>query len=197
MRSVFYSWTNSVCTMSHLWRTSIGLQLGSSEGGEKSTDTDQNLILMKHFAAVDTNVKCHPYLSDIFRDDASEGAWTIVPVNFHFIRWLYDNKSKCLIYILTLFKHPVNRIHTKWLQLTNYSMEQSLFWEAKSHSVNQFPASYGTRNFITVFTRARHWLISSKSWAICVTSTPSRQIFLRSILMLPSKCSLLFRFPNQ
>jgi len=31
-------------------------------------------------------------------------------------------------------------------------------WEAHSHSESQkIPAFYGTRWFITVFTRARHW----------------------------------------
>jgi len=35
-------------------------------------------------------------------------------------------------------------------------MEQSPSSEADSHSVKKFPAFYGTRSFITVFTRDRH-----------------------------------------
>jgi hypothetical protein len=37
--------------------------------------------------------------------------------------------------------------------------------------VNKFPAFYGTRRFITVFTTARHW---SLSWARWIQSTPSQ-----------------------
>jgi len=35
--------------------------------------------------------------------------------------------------------------------------------------VKKFPALYGTRSLITVFTRARHWLLFS---ARCIQSTP-------------------------
>jgi hypothetical protein len=35
-------------------------------------------------------------------------------------------------------------------------MEKSPSWEAISHSVKKLPGFYGTRKFITVFTRARH-----------------------------------------
>jgi hypothetical protein len=37
-------------------------------------------------------------------------------------------------------------------------MEQNTSWEAGSHSFSQeTPTFYGTRKFITVSTRARHW----------------------------------------
>jgi hypothetical protein len=49
--------------------------------------------------------------------------------------------------------------------------------------VNKFPAFYGTRRFITAFTRARHL---SLSWARSIQSTPYQPISLRSILILSS-----------
>jgi hypothetical protein len=45
----------------------------------------------------------------------------------------------------------------------------------------KFRTFYGTRRFITVFTRARHW---SLSWARWILSTSSRPLPLRSILIL-------------
>jgi hypothetical protein len=42
---------------------------------------------------------------------------------------------------------------------------------------------YGTRRFITVFTKAHHWTLS---WAIRIQFAPSIPISLRSILMLSS-----------
>jgi hypothetical protein len=53
--------------------------------------------------------------------------------------------------------------------------------------VQQFPVFYGTRRFITVFTRARH---GSLSWARCIQSTPSHPVFIRSILILSSHLRL-------
>jgi hypothetical protein len=44
-----------------------------------------------------------------------------------------------------------------------------------------FPAFYGTRWFITVFTTARHW---SLSWARWIQSTVSHDMYLTSILIL-------------
>jgi hypothetical protein len=46
--------------------------------------------------------------------------------------------------------------------LTTWS--RVLLWGANSHSVNEFPAFYGTRSFITVFTEARHWTLSWAWW---------------------------------
>jgi hypothetical protein len=61
--------------------------------------------------------------------------------------------------------------------------------------VKKFPAFYGTRRFMTVFTRARHW---SLSWVRWIQSTPSHLISLRLILILSSHLgvrlpSVLFR----
>jgi hypothetical protein len=49
--------------------------------------------------------------------------------------------------------------------------------------------SYGTRRFITVFTKARHWTLSWASW---IQFTPSIPISPRSILMLSSPYAWVF-----
>jgi hypothetical protein len=53
--------------------------------------------------------------------------------------------------------------------------------------VNKFPAFYGTRRFITVFTRACHW---SLSWARWIQSTSSHTLSVRSIMILSSHVRL-------
>ena len=47
----------------------------------------------------------------------------------------------------------------------------------------KFPTFYGTRKFITTFTRARHL---SLSWARCIQSMPQHPTSWRSILILSS-----------
>jgi len=55
-------------------------------------------------------------------------------------------------------------------------MEQNLLEKLTSTQlVKKFPAFYGTRRFITVFTRARHW---SESWARWIQSPTSYPIYL-------------------
>jgi hypothetical protein len=53
--------------------------------------------------------------------------------------------------------------------------------------LKNFPAFYGTRRFITVFTRTLQW---SLSWARSTQSTPSHPISLRSILILSTHLRL-------
>jgi hypothetical protein len=53
--------------------------------------------------------------------------------------------------------------------------------------LKKFSAFYGTRRFITVFTRALHW---SLSWARSIQFTPSHYIYLRSILILSTHLRL-------
>jgi hypothetical protein len=61
-------------------------------------------------------------------------------------------------------------------------MEQSLSWEAKRFSASQeIPRIYGTRRFITAFTRARHL---SLSWARSIQSMSAHPTSWRSILLL-------------
>jgi hypothetical protein len=49
------------------------------------------------------------------------------------------------------------------------------------HQLKNFPEFYGTRRFITVFTRALHWPLS---WARRIQAIPPHPISLRSILIL-------------
>jgi hypothetical protein len=53
--------------------------------------------------------------------------------------------------------------------------------------VKNIMLSYGTRRFITVFTKARHWTLS---WSSRIQFAPSIPISLRSILMLSSHLRL-------
>jgi hypothetical protein len=53
--------------------------------------------------------------------------------------------------------------------------------------LKNFPAFYGIRRFITVFTRSLHW---SLSWASSIQSIPSYPISLRSILILSTQTRL-------
>jgi hypothetical protein len=67
-----------------------------------------------------------------------------------------------------------------------YSMVQDILWKADRHSACQTIACflYGTRRFITVFTKARHWALS---WASRIQFAPSIPSSVRSILMLSSQ----------
>jgi hypothetical protein len=53
--------------------------------------------------------------------------------------------------------------------------------------IKNFPAFYGTRRFITVFTRFLHW---SLSWVRSIQSIPSHPIALRPILILSTHLRL-------
>jgi hypothetical protein len=72
-------------------------------------------------------------------------------------------------------------VHTPWCKM--------VFQKADSHSACQTIACfiYGTRRFITMFTKARHWTLS---WASRIQFAPSIPLSLRSILMLSSHLRL-------
>jgi hypothetical protein len=66
-------------------------------------------------------------------------------------------------------------------KLTNF-MELSLSWEAPIvQPLKNFPVFYGTRRFITIFTRAHQW---SLSWPRSIQSIPPHLISRRFILIL-------------
>jgi len=50
--------------------------------------------------------------------------------------------------------------------------------------VKNFPAFCGTRRFVTVFTRTRHW---SLSWATWIQSLPLQPVDIISVLILSSR----------
>jgi hypothetical protein len=73
-----------------------------------------------------------------------------------------------------------------------YSMVQDILWKADSHSACQKIACflYGTRRFIAVFTKFRHWTLSCASR---IQFAPSTRVSQRSILMLSSHLRLVFQ----
>jgi len=56
--------------------------------------------------------------------------------------------------------------------------------------IKKFPTFYGTRRFINVFTRARHWLLFRTR---LIQSTPFQPISLKFIITLPSLLRLGLR----
>jgi hypothetical protein len=82
-----------------------------------------------------------------------------------------------------------DRLDTRIERLTHSLMELSPSWEAANCAATQgiIPAFYGTRRFITVFTRAHH---RSLSWPRSIQSIPSHPISLRSILILSTHLRL-------
>jgi len=70
----------------------------------------------------------------------------------------------------------------------------SPYWEDNNHTVNKFPAFYGTRSFVTVLTRPRYWFLS---WARCIQPTrshPSSTLIQASYLCQSSAWALRLRF---
>jgi hypothetical protein len=69
--------------------------------------------------------------------------------------------------------------------LLTYTMVQDMLWKSGSNLACQTTACFlhGTRKFITVLTKARHWTLS---WASGTQFALSIPIFLRLILMLSS-----------
>jgi hypothetical protein len=73
-----------------------------------------------------------------------------------------------------------------WDHLLTHSLTHSWSWTLLEklpilQQLKNFPAFYGTRRFITAFTRALHW---SLSWARSIQSIPSHPNSHRSILIL-------------
>jgi hypothetical protein len=78
-------------------------------------------------------------------------------------------------------------IHRSW-----YSLTHSWSWALLEklpivQPLKNFPAFYGTRRFITAFTRALHW---SLSWARLIQPILSHPIALRFILILSTHLRL-------
>ena len=78
---------------------------------------------------------------------------------------------------------------TYWItSLLTYSMQHSPSWDANSFSaIQENPAFYGIRRFITAFTRDGHL---SLSWTRSIQSIPSHPNSWRSILVLSFRLKL-------
>jgi hypothetical protein len=78
-----------------------------------------------------------------------------------------------------LSNYIICTLHTYLIHGVGYYLKS---WLSLSLSKNIL-LSYGTRKFITVFTKARHWTLSWASW---IQFAPLIPISLSSILMLSS-----------
>jgi len=94
----------------------------------------------------------------------------------------YLNVQQTQLLLLTKFDNTLHTCLTvDFLSLILWS--RTLLEKLRvTQLVKKFPAFYGTRRFITVFTTIRHWFLSSANW---IQSTPSHPVHLRSILILP------------
>jgi len=87
------------------------------------------------------------------------------------------------IFRLLIFSQN-NFLYLSLSHLTAYapnSMEQTSSWKASSHLASQITHLYGTRRFITVFTTARNWSLSTVRW---IQSKLSHILLVRFILIL-------------
>jgi hypothetical protein len=98
-------------------------------------------------------------------------------VSLH-VRLLHPIHNTALLVLAVSFLCPSLTYLRSWALLEKPPIVQPL---------KNFPTFYGTRRFITVFTRALHW---SLSWARSTQSTPSHPIPLRSILILSTHLRL-------
>ena len=96
---------------------------------------------------------------------------TVLFVTYKFLSSLKMCSVPCVLYILL-----------------TYSMEQSPSWEANwLQLVKKFPASYGTRKFITILTSAHHL---SLSWTNSMQSPQAPRTSWGYVLMLSSHLCL-------
>jgi hypothetical protein len=106
-------------------------------------------------------------------------------------RRLQERDSNRVGHVTAVISCTVCKMELTYLltYLLTYSLTHSLhgagyYLKADCRSACQKNVlSYGTRRFITVFTQARHWILSWTSW---IQFAPSIPISLRSILMLSS-----------
>jgi hypothetical protein len=79
-------------------------------------------------------------------------------------------------------------VYSAWNFLSTYLLSWALLEKPPIvQLLKNFPVFYGSRRFITVFTRALHW---SRSWARSIQSVPSHPISLRSILIFSTHLRL-------
>jgi hypothetical protein len=90
------------------------------------------------------------------------------------------------LYPLIIFPKYLNLLFTTMFSIHSWSWAL-LGKPPIVQLLKNFPAFYGTRRFIIVFTRALHW---SLFWARSIQPTPSHPVSLRSILILSTHLRL-------
>jgi hypothetical protein len=114
----------------------------------------------------------------------------------------FQNKETSTIIVLYPCTHTRARIHkhTPWREVTlwNRVLLEKL---TVTQLLKKLPTFYGTREFITVFTRNCHWTLSWATWILCIPSySTSFKIHFNNILPFATKYpkhSLSVGFPNK
>jgi hypothetical protein len=122
--------------------------------------------MKKRFTVLVARKEPHTTLHLMVKQFIKPGLKTLLGfLNFSAFNWQY------VTYLLTY--------------LLTHSMVQGIISKAESQSACQkkILLSYGTRRFITTFTKARHWTLY---WTNRIQFAPSISISLRSIIMLSS-----------
>jgi hypothetical protein len=87
-----------------------------------------------------------------------------------------------------VYCHFAQMLLSQWRNFPTHSRSWALLEKLSTVQLfKDFPAFYGTRRFITAFTRALHWFLF---WARSIQSIPSHPICLRSILILSTHLRL-------
>jgi hypothetical protein len=96
------------------------------------------------------------------------------------------SKIQCILWAYTIFKprRMGKQVYVLLASLRSWALLEN---PPIVELLKNFPAFYGTRRFITVFTRALHW---SLSWARSIQSIPPHPTSLRSILILSTHLRL-------
>ena len=144
-------------------------------------DTDQHHCYWWHWTEQRGNYcvlknEDQPWIFEFFEEWGWGWAGSLDTVRFSRIsseRYIKLKTSVKCMSILTYLLTPWSRVLLE--KLTDFNL------------VKKFPAFYGTRKFITAFTRAQHL---SLSWASPIQSVPSHPNSWRSILILSSHLRL-------
>jgi hypothetical protein len=124
---------------------------------------------------------CSGRLGQPLRVVTSEFAQSVMPWRPSRRNKVVDSGLGCLGFCLEAPEVMSDlKASSSFVQIINSIKQRSLGADSPSAGQN-FHVLYGTRRFITVFTRARHWTLPWASW---IQSTTSRSVSLRPSLML-------------
>jgi hypothetical protein len=99
------------------------------------------------------------------------------------LKWYGQNQKACNKNVIYLRQNVHLTLYLRKLKLSNNMRHSRSYKLTVTRLVKKFLACYGTRRFITVFTRTRHW---SLSWVTWIQSELSHPVSLKYILILSS-----------